>query len=398
MQEQDDLNNFLPCGIFSFKENGTICFINNYLLERLGYEGKELIGEQLEKILTVASKIFYQTHFFPLVKLQKRVEEIYFNLKGRNSLNIPVLVNASYQENEGDGTIHCVCIPVTQRHKYEDEILRAKKVAEDALNKNEELLKIKSELETEREELDKRITQLKQRNTELLELNDVIAHDLQEPARKIGIFADLIFMDEKLGADEQTTNALKVVQKSALKIQLLLVRLQDYMLISTENITITEVHLNKIIHDELQKLKEERPEGDALFSMDELPPIAGNEYQLRLLFGQLLSNCFRFRNKDRKLSITITCSVVQNNQYNSMADKYKYVDYLKITVADNGIGFDPKYANHIFKILRKMDSGAGGLGFGLAFCARIVENHGGTITATGIPGNGATFEITLPLQ
>lgn len=136
----DELLNTAPCGFLTFADDGTITAANATLVRLLGHEADELPDQRLEAILPVASRIFYQTHFFPLLKMHGRAEEIYFSLRAKNGEDIPVLVNAVRRERDGRAANDCVIIPMRQRRRYEDEILEAKKEAVEANRVKDELI------------------------------------------------------------------------------------------------------------------------------------------------------------------------------------------------------------------------------------------------------------------
>lgn len=129
----DELLNMAPCGFLSFTDDGTIAMINATLLELLGYELKDLLGRKIETILPIASRIFYQTHFFPLLKLHGKAEEIYFSLRSKQGIDVPILVNAVRREKAASWINNCIFIPIHQRIQYEDELLKAKKASEAAI-------------------------------------------------------------------------------------------------------------------------------------------------------------------------------------------------------------------------------------------------------------------------
>ncbi|MTJ46759.1 PAS domain-containing protein, partial [Dolichospermum sp. UHCC 0259] len=118
----DELLNTAPCGFLSFTDDGTIVIVNATLLELLGYKLDELLGRKIELILPIAGRIFYQTHFFPLLKLHGKTEEIYFSLRSKQGNNIPILVNATRQQNAGSFVNNCIFIAIHQRIQYEDEL------------------------------------------------------------------------------------------------------------------------------------------------------------------------------------------------------------------------------------------------------------------------------------
>ena len=126
----DEVLNNAPCGFLSFTDDGLIVLTNVTLAKLLGYETDSLRGKKFEMILPIASRIFYQTHFFPLLKLHGKIEEIYFSLRAKEGHDIPMLINASRRCETEDFVYDCIFIPILQRIKYEDEILKAKKAAE----------------------------------------------------------------------------------------------------------------------------------------------------------------------------------------------------------------------------------------------------------------------------
>src|SRR4051812_17629151 len=138
-----------PCGIFSFTEDGSITMANAYCCKILEYEEAELVKSNIQTLLTVSGRIFYQTHFYPLVKLHEHAEEIFLYLLTKSKKDIPVILNSVVVKTAAASEIVCSFIPVFNRGKYEGEILLAKKTAEEALQKNEELESVKRELENQ---------------------------------------------------------------------------------------------------------------------------------------------------------------------------------------------------------------------------------------------------------
>ncbi|MBD2106814.1 diguanylate cyclase [Nodosilinea sp. FACHB-13] len=132
-QGVDPLLDQAPCGFLSVRDDGVIEYANATLLTLLGWERAALQGQNIVAILPVASRIFYQTHVFPMLRVQGAVTEIYFSLRSRSGQDIPILANGVRRQCQGDAINDCVVIPIRQRIQYEDEILRAKKQAEAAI-------------------------------------------------------------------------------------------------------------------------------------------------------------------------------------------------------------------------------------------------------------------------
>ena len=128
----DELLNNAPCGFLAFADDGTVLTANATLLGWLGRAEGELCGRHFESILPPGGRIFYHTHFFPLLKLHGRAEEIYVSLRSPDGTDLPVLVNAVRAERGGSNVNDCVFVPMRQRRRFEDEILAAKREAEEA--------------------------------------------------------------------------------------------------------------------------------------------------------------------------------------------------------------------------------------------------------------------------
>lgn len=129
----DSLLDTIPCGFVSFGDDGRILAANATLLRWLGYDGPDTLnGRHVETLLPVASRIFYQTHFFPLLKLTGQAEEVYLSLRTAEGGELPMLVNAVRHEQNGAWVNDCVFMVVHQRSRYEDEILQARRTAEEA--------------------------------------------------------------------------------------------------------------------------------------------------------------------------------------------------------------------------------------------------------------------------
>ena len=146
-----------PCGYFSFFDDSVILHVNETLCSLLGYEREQLLGKSVESILSLPGRIFFQTHLFPLVKVQGHAEEIFLFLQTSNGNHLPVLLNAQKTTWEGRNIISCAFIVVPTRKKFEDELLAARKAAETALRENEELLKAKDDLKQNAEKLERQM-------------------------------------------------------------------------------------------------------------------------------------------------------------------------------------------------------------------------------------------------
>ena len=133
-----------------------------------------------------------------------------------------------------------------------------------------------------------------------------------------------------------------------------------------------------------------------------LPSIEADPTQMRQLIQNLISNALKFRREDAAPTIVVAASVISSSSplFPSRLASTQVGQWCRITVSDNGIGFDEKYLDRIFKVFQRLHGRTEfeGSGIGLSVCRRIAERHNGDITATSIPGEGTTFIITLPVK
>ncbi|MBY0148709.1 SpoIIE family protein phosphatase [Neobacillus niacini] len=157
----DEQLNHAPCGFLTLSEDGFILDSNQTFLKLLNYSQDSLIGQHVNFILTVPARLFSQLYFFPLIKLEHRVEEMYISLETSKGEEIPVLINALLRREKERTVLECILIPMRKRNEYENELLLAKKDTEEALKaKHKAIMELKTTLK-----------KLEFQKQELLELN-----------------------------------------------------------------------------------------------------------------------------------------------------------------------------------------------------------------------------------
>jgi signal transduction histidine kinase len=155
--------------------------------------------------------------------------------------------------------------------------------------------------------------------------------------------------------------------------------------------------LNEVLEDVIHVQKEELERKIGKIERDILPVIRAVPFQVKQLFFNLINNAVKYKHPDRDLQIYVKYELANTAEL----QEYKAepgITYHKISVIDNGVGFDTRYAHKIFEIFQRLNNAAdaSGSGIGLAICKKIVQNHKGFIHATGKPGKGANFSIFLP--
>lgn len=263
-------------------------------------------------------------------------------------------------------------------------------------------------LKTEIQQNEKQKEEIVQINSELKSLNEnlenfayVASHDLNEPLRKIRTFGDLI--QEDIANDEpdyeKIVHHIQRMQVSAERMQDLITDLLSYSRASIDAPK-SPIDLKDVIDDVINDLQTLIQENKASINIGNLPQrIQGHDVQLRQLFQNLIANAIKFHKKNVPPVIDIQSEKVKGDKINAPEGRIKLEHtYHKITVTDNGIGFDEKYTEKIFAVFQRLHgkNEYQGTGIGLSICKKITENHKGFITAKSKEGQGATFIIYLP--
>ncbi len=370
-----------------------IAAVNSYACDLLGYDEGDLLGKQVNVLLTMASQIYFQTHLYPLITLQKAASELYLTLQTRERIWIPVLLNAAIHDQDGEGKTYYAFIPVYQRRQFEQQLINAKKSAEDALLRNDELRTLQQELQSHQADLDRQIGRLRQRNDELEQFSKIISHDLQEPLRKINLFTGLLTREEHTAFTSMGRYALDGVARSSARLRALITDLELFFSQAVRSPDkVGRVDTQALV----RAVAEEYSAPDNVFQVAKLPTVRGDQEELARLFRHLFDNAVKFRQPDRKLTVQITGTVLSVNSFQHLPNKYSYNDYIRIVVADDGIGFDNRHREDVFRIMEKLDTRSPGIGLGLALSKKIVEKHDGQISANSELGRGTQITILLP--
>ena len=244
-------------------------------------------------------------------------------------------------------------------------------------------------------QLREQIRQLEASNEELERFAFVASHDLQEPLRKIQSFSNLV--TERYGNlfDSDSVVFMGKISKSAERMAKLIKDLLNFSRISNHREVFSTVPLGDIVQRILDD-QELRIKGlDVRVEVGALPVVPAVAGQIDHLFNNLISNALKFTRADVKPLLRIQARSVDGQAYEGLIAGRPYHE---ITVEDNGIGFDEKYTDHIFKIFQRLHGKTAfeGTGIGLAICKRVVIYHHGYITARSQPNEGTTFVIVLP--
>ncbi len=342
-----------------------------------GWRAQEVIGRRMEDFRWIYKED------------ESHVAEVVYDLQsGAN----PQRFSANRNYRKDGSVIHCewynsslcdesgklrsilsLVLDVTERNRMEAD-----------LRKSRDDLELRVEERTA--ELKMYMAKLEESNQALQDFAFIAAHDLQEPLRKVKSFGNMLGQKFADSLGEQGQDYLRRMLGANERMDSLLKSLLEYSRLSTRAEPFVSVDLAQIIRDVLCDLevKIERTGGEV--TVGEFPVIKADPQQMRQLFQNLIGNALKFHKDGEKPVIDVHCSVVDNGK-------------LRIEVADNGIGFDEHYVEKIFAPFHRLhgrSSPYAGTGMGLSICKKIVERHGGSITARGTPGEGSVFIVDIP--
>ena len=241
---------------------------------------------------------------------------------------------------------------------------------------------------TERKKAESKIEQyakaLERSNNALQEFASIASHDLQEPLRKIITFGNQL-KHIPGNSDKRSEDYLNRMQQTAARMQTLILDLLRYSQVHTEAKPPRQINLRNIVDEVIEILEKRISETRGTIIIDSLPALHAQDFQMRELFQNLIGNALKYHREGVYPVIKIKSCQMENQHW-------------KITVEDNGIGFDEKHKNKIFSPFHRLHgrSAYEGTGMGLAICKKIVDRHRGTITAQSTPEKGSTFIIILP--
>jgi PAS domain S-box-containing protein len=363
-----------PDLITRFDRNLRMIYANPSVLKRIGKTMDELMGRTAQEYgaNSLSVKLWEQSAHNVLETGQPQRFENTNIWQGQVRIYDHMLM----PEYGTDGTVSSiinVARDITDR-KMSEEMLRA---AHDEL-----------ELRVQ-----KRTAELNKINDKLLMSNKVLddfahvaSHDLQEPLRKLITFTGLLMSQEIDALNDQSRDYLKRIQQAATRMHTLIEDLVKYSRITSSRGNFKTFNLREPVEEAVNDLLLRLEETEGKIEIDELPDVKADETHMCQLFVNLISNSLKYRSSQKPL-IRIYSSPSLDEHFH------------EIHVKDNSIGFDESHLDKIFKPFQRLhgkDSPYQGTGMGLAICHKIVEYHGGSITAKSEPGKGSTFIVRLP--
>jgi signal transduction histidine kinase/DNA-binding response OmpR family regulator len=245
-------------------------------------------------------------------------------------------------------------------------------------------------------ELSEKNEELETRNHELQQFAWVASHDLKEPLRKIQTFNSLI-SEKYMSGNKDALPYLERSIRSSQRMLNLIDNLLQYSRLSVAAL-FEPINLYTFLRDIITDLELSISDKRATINLGDMPVVEGIPGQLRQVFQNLISNALKFSREGVPPVVHIHAELVADKSIDSPADPNGH--FCRITVSDNGIGFDEKYLDRIFVIFQRLHTREKyeGTGIGLAITKKIIDKHNGIITASSSENQGSTFIMVLPLK
>ena len=232
--------------------------------------------------------------------------------------------------------------------------------------------------------------ELARSNAELEQFAYVASHDLQEPLRKIQAFGDRLKIKCGPALDEDGRDYLTRMQNAANRMQTLIHDLLALSRVASRPHPFTAVNLSEVAWEVVSDLESRIEQVEGRVEIGPLPAVLADRLQISQLLQNLIGNALKFHKPGRKPVVEVRAESVTVGPFEDPG--------CRLTVEDNGIGFDEKYRERSFQVFQRLHgrNEYDGSGIGLAICRKIAERHGGSITAESVPGTGSKFIVTLP--
>jgi signal transduction histidine kinase len=241
-----------------------------------------------------------------------------------------------------------------------------------------------------REQLEEKLqvhaVKLERANRELEDFAAIASHDLQEPLRKIIVFGDLL-QETTPDLHERSQVYLERMQNAAQRMQQLIRDLLLFSRVTTQRKPFEVVNFREIVEQVIEDLDMRISQAKGMVTIEDLPVLEADAFQIHQLFQNLIGNALKYHREGVSPRVTITSQLNGNGTW-------------EIKLVDNGIGFDEKFIDRIFKPFERLHgrSKYDGTGMGLAICQKIVRHHGGEINVKSWPEKGTTFFIIMPAR
>jgi PAS domain S-box-containing protein len=389
----DALIDQIPCGFVSFGDDGLIQRINARLLNVLGYKREEVEGRHVESLMNVGSRIFFQTHLFPLIAMKGNAEEIFLLLKSSQGEDVGFLLNAARHVRAGKTVNDCALMRVQERRKFEDALVRARKIAEAAQQEltetNERYAEQAIELELQQEELVRQRQIADDANQAKSKFLAVMSHELRTPLNAIAGYVQLIEMGVHGPVTEEQLVALDRIRRSQLHLLRLINDVLNLARIEAGRVEyqIRSVSLAEVVTTVMPMVEPQMAAKGVISRalLDGAGLVRADREKLEQIVLNLLTNAAKFTQRGGTVTMRVRndCGIPGRTC---------------LDVEDTGIGIPEELQAGIFEPFVQVDTDnrKEGSGLGLAISRDLARGMGADLIVKSVPKKGSTFTVILP--
>lgn len=367
-EDLEDLYENAPCGYLSLQPDGRIVKVNRTLSAWIGIPVDQLLGKRLHDLLNMPGRIFYETHFAPLLRMQGFFNEVALDLVTSDGRKLPVLANAMERRAE-DGALlftRVTMFQAAERRRYERELVDARAAADAAS------AMVKSQLELEQE------------TAELREqFIAILGHDLRNPLASIAAAARMLRKEEQT---DRATKILDLMQGSVIRMSGLIDNVLDFargQLGGGITLKRQVEDLEPILRQVIDELRSSHPDRAIEVSIEFDGPINCDSGRIGQLVSNLLGNALTHGTPDEPVRFSAATGEQR----------------LELWIANGGAPISSDAMTGLFQPFFKGEAGTSqrGLGLGLHIASEIARAHGGTIMVSS-DDNETRFTFVMPLN
>ncbi len=345
--------------------NDKIIFINTAGVRLFGgHKAKDIIGRPALSFVHPDDQKKIQQRIKKLHEEHKPLRFVEHRVIRLDGSAIDVEMAATPLTFQGKPSAQVILHDITERKQSEEEIRR-----------------LNTELE---QRVVERTAELEAANKELEAFSYSVSHDLRAPLRHIEGFIEILRTTKAEALDEEGQRHLQTISESSRQMGKLIDDLLGFSRTARVELRKVKVDLNDLVDGVIHELELDATNRQIEWSVSKLPEVEGDPALLRQVILNLISNALKYTRTRKQAKITI----------GSMNEDNETVVFIR----DNGVGFDPRYAQKLFGVFQRLhrQSEFEGTGVGLANVRRIISRHGGRTWAEGNLDKGATFYFSLP--
>jgi signal transduction histidine kinase len=346
-----------PFGFAVVRDDGRVEIANRTLEDILDAQRGTLAGRHVDTFFTAPGRIFYQSHVFPTLKLQRRVNEVYVSLVAADGHQVPVLLNAQRREGPDGPRSDWAVIPMRQRNEYENEILKARQLAEEAARAKDQFLSF-------------------------------VSHELRSPLSAILGWATILARGDTDA--EKARRGLEAIERNARLQAKLVDDILDHARLATGKVSVelAPIDARAIMDAVLEGIYPTAQVRGVTIDSDVgtgSMRLSGDAERLQQILWNIVSNAVKFTPAQGRVH-----AVMRRSN-----------GWIEIEVSDTGKGIAADFLPYVFESFRQEEGRVsrveGGLGLGMSITRQLVELHGGSVSAASPgPGQGSTFTVRLP--